>query len=246
MNAEITLMILFLAQAAVPSPVLQLAQIERRVAAELDRLPDYTCAETVERKITMPTGRKTKPFDTLKLDVAFIGGKELYGKRGATIDAKSPGDIYRWGASSNGEFAGHLRTIFVQRGATIKYARKERMDGRNVVRWDYVVPYLSSGWDLQFEKTRARVGSQGTFWTDPKTLDLLRIEFDAIEIPSDFPVAAVREDIRYGQVRLGERTALLPRNSTLVVNDRDGSVNSNVTRFSQCREYHSQSEISFK
>ena len=241
------LLLLLWAQAVVSPPVLQLARVERRVSLELERLPDYTCTETIERKVTMPTRRITKPFDTLKLDVAFIGGRELYGKQGAgAMEHSSPGDMYRWGATSNGEFAGHLRTIFVQRGATISYGRVERMDGRNAVRWYYTVPYLSSGWWLQYEKQRARVGSQGTFWTDPKTLDLVRVEFDAIEIPPEFPVAAVRVGIWYEMVRMGKRSVLIPQRSTLLVHDRDGTVNSNVSRFSRCREYHAESEISFK
>jgi hypothetical protein len=59
------------------------------------------------------------------------------------------------------------------------------------------------------------------------------------------PVASISESIHYGRARIGSADFLLPRDHELVVTDLDGNENRNLTSFTACREYASQSSISF-
>ena len=62
-----------------------------------------------------------------------------------------------------------------------------------------------------------RAGSQnlaaayvGSVWVDPNTARVLRIEMQARNLPSDFPMDTVETALDYSNVRLGETSFLLP------------------------------------
>jgi len=50
----------------------------------------------------------------------------------------------------------------------------------------------------------------GSVWVDPNTARVLRIEMQARNIPSDFPMDTVETALDYSNVRLGETSFLLP------------------------------------
>jgi hypothetical protein len=65
-----------------------LARVKEHERATFEHIPDYACLETIGRF------RKSsiRPFDTLHLEVAVVGGKELFARKGA---AQFQGDDYR-------------------------------------------------------------------------------------------------------------------------------------------------------
>jgi hypothetical protein len=73
------LLALFLASilAAQPTPD-QLAQIRRRMQERLEHLANLTCLETIHRSASGRGGR-SGGSDTLRLEVAFVHGKEREG-----------------------------------------------------------------------------------------------------------------------------------------------------------------------
>lgn len=60
------------------SPVL-LDSVKARAQENLKRLPDYTCTENVERSLQGRRERRLRHRDTVRLNVAYVGGKELFG-----------------------------------------------------------------------------------------------------------------------------------------------------------------------
>src|SRR5882762_5619802 len=71
-----------LAQSELAPEVLQLSRIKLLMKEHLLRIANFTCLETIERSGPDQTGRMTKR-DTLRLEVAFVDGKELYSWLGA-------------------------------------------------------------------------------------------------------------------------------------------------------------------
>src|SRR5437764_679954 len=69
--------------------LLLLAKIKVKMAENLGRLPNYTCQQTIERSRRRPPGRKFEMLDTVRLEVALVEGKELYGWPGADRIAES-------------------------------------------------------------------------------------------------------------------------------------------------------------
>jgi hypothetical protein len=243
-----TFVLLFLlVQSTVPREVVQLARIKHDMSAVLNKMPDYTCEEIVQRSTMEKGSKKFRDVDTMRLDVAFVGGREFFGKHEAgQIDKTHPSSLTGHGVTSNGEFVGHARTVFADNASTIRYFGPEESQGRKALRWDYVVPLLSSGWTLNYAGRLTRVASKGSFWVDRESLDLLQLDVEATEIEPGFPIAGTRLSIRYGKVKLGEKFVLIAEESDLLLSGANGSLERNVVQFKRCKEYGVESVISFE
>jgi hypothetical protein len=181
---------LILAQSTVAQDVIQLARIEHEMSAVLANMPNYTCEETIERSIREKGMPAFKVSDTLRLNVAFVGGKELFGRRDAArIDKSHPNSFTGHGVTSNGEFVGHARSVFMDNGATIRYFGADETKGRAALRWDYAISLLMSGWTLQYAGRVTQVASKGSFWVDAKSLEILQLDVNATQIEEAFPIA---------------------------------------------------------
>jgi hypothetical protein len=237
---------LFLAQSSVPNEVVQLARIKHDMAAVLSKMPNYMCEEIIDRSAREKGAKKFRDVDTMRLDVAFVGGKEVFGKHTAgKIDKSHPFGLTGHGVTSNGEFTGFARSVFTDNVATMRYFGPEQLDGRAALRWDYSIPLLTSAWTLIYAGRLTTVATKGSFWVDPESLELLQLDVIASEIEVGFPMAATHLSIGYGKVRLGRDIALIPQRSELLVTGSDGKLERNVVQFRRCREYGAETVISF-
>src|SRR5438105_1725878 len=88
-----------------PEHVLNLSKIRRRMAEHLNRLPNYTCLETLERRVAHGSG-KWRPLDLIHVDVAVVDGRELYSWPGKqSFDDRSVVEMVKGGLISDGDFA---------------------------------------------------------------------------------------------------------------------------------------------
>jgi hypothetical protein len=55
-----------------------LARARYHMAQTLQRMPNYTCTQTVERMVRKAPSRRIEMMDVLRLEVALAGGRELY------------------------------------------------------------------------------------------------------------------------------------------------------------------------
>jgi hypothetical protein len=67
-----------------PPWVLLLARVKQHARATFEHIPDYACLETVHRFQRPRDDMPFRSIDTLRLEVASVGGKELFARRGAT------------------------------------------------------------------------------------------------------------------------------------------------------------------
>jgi hypothetical protein len=246
MTQETKLLFLFIAQSTVPQEVVQLARIKHDMSEVLAKVPNYICTETIERSVRKRGAPQFRVTDALRLNVAFIGGKEVYSWHGAQrIDRSDPIRLVGSGVMSTGEFATHARAVFHDNAATFRYIGAETWRGQAALRWDYSIPYLFSGWALNDDLATTRVASNGSFRVSAKSLDLLHLEIDASEIEAGFPMSAAHTSIEYAKVHLGSRFVLVPQSTTLLVTESDGSQYRNQGQFSQCHEYGAEAAISF-
>jgi hypothetical protein len=240
------LIFLFVAQSTVPQEIIQLARIKHDMSAILAKVPDYTCTETVERSVRKKGTLQFKVTDALRLEVAFIGGQEVYSWHGARrIDRSDPIGLVGSGVVSNGEFATHARAVFHDNIAKFRYIGADTWRGEAALRWDYSIPYLFSGWTLSHNSATTRVTSNGSFQVSAKSLELLHLEIDASQIEAGFPISAAHTSIEYAKIRLGSKLVLVPQTTDLLLTESDGSQHRNLAQFSQCHEYSAEAAISF-
>ena len=234
------------AQHEVAPEVLLLARIKTKMAENLARQPNYTCLQTIERSRRRAPSQRYQLVDTLQLEVALVEGKEMLAWPGAgQFEERELREVVPTGAISSGGFALTTRAVFLSHQPVFAYAGEEECDGRRCVRYDFQVGSLSSGYSLRVGSATAIVPYHGSFWADPETLDLLRLETHADDIPPDLRLESSGEQLEYARVRIGESSFLLPRKVVMTMVGLDGSASRNETRFSDCREYVGESFISF-
>ncbi|MCC6340848.1 MAG: hypothetical protein IT166_01540 [Bryobacterales bacterium] len=235
------------AQAKLPDETVLLARIRARAAENLRRLPNYTCLETIERSMRRAASRRFELIDLVRLEVAYVDGKELFAWPGSrTFEDRDITEMVSEGAIGNGSFALHVRGIFLSNSALFQYAGQVTLDGRAAIRFDYHVPRVRSGYKLRVKPEEGIAGYKGSFWIDPRTLDLMRLDVDIDDIPSNIPVAAGRESLEYAPAAIGGKDFLLPRRSELMLTGLDGNESRNYLHFSGCREFTGESVINFE
>ena len=159
-----------------PPGVLLLARVKAHMRAELARLPNCSCLETVHRDYQR-AGGKMRPLDTVRLEVLYSDRHELYASPGdRAFSNHEPIDFVGSGTIGNGHFALFLSEIASQ-GSSMSYEYKgeEVLMGRRLAHYDYRVPLSMSGHTIHLPEGHGKVGVKGSFWADPATYDIVRI-----------------------------------------------------------------------
>jgi hypothetical protein len=227
-----------------PPEVLTLARIHDRVREAVERLPDCTCVETVAR-FRKSAGQQLKPVDRVVLQILFSGGKELYASPGDTHWETNPFTFVASGMISNGLFALNLKTIFLNNHSIIRYKGEESLVWHRETRYDFQISRMWSGYTVQRGGASGAAAMRGSFWADPETHDLLRLEFHADEIPPELRYADVSTTIYYNRVRIGENDVLLPQTADMRTIGVDGVENHNLIEFTHCQGFHAESTLVF-
>jgi hypothetical protein len=238
---------LLLAFAAVdPADVLP-ERIRQRVAENLARLPDYTCLMTIDRSARGPEGGNWRAVDRLRLEVSFVGGKELYSWPGARKFEDRPiHDLVGPGALiGNGDFALHSRALFIRRTASITCGGEADHGGRRWLECRFDVPPDRSEYSLQMDGVSAVTPYHGRVLVDPKTLDLHRIEITADRVPKQVGLRKSTHNLEYAVVRIGGTDFLLPRASEVTLTENNWQESRNRTEIGSCRQYAGAATISF-
>jgi hypothetical protein len=183
--------------------------------------------------------------DRVVLQILFSGGKELFASPGDTHWETSPFAFLASGMMGNGLFALHLRSVFLDNQAIIRYKGDESPTGRREARYDFTISRMSSGYIVQHAGASGEVAERGSFWADPEMYDLRRLEFHAEEIPPELLYANVSTAIDYGRVRIGESDVLLPRAADMRTIGVDGEENLNHIEFTHCQGFHAESTLVF-
>ena len=230
-----------------PSPeIILFNQIQARVAENLSRLPNYTCSQTIERFKRSKPGARVETVDTIRLEVAYVGGRQLFGWPGSNkIDEPDINKFIGRGTSGNGDFAIFPRNLFLRRGAKFYYGGRTELDGKPAFRFNYRVPQSVETYQLQTSWGQALVGYEGSFWVDAVTLDLMRLTSAADDIPAKLRLKSTITVLDYGRVAVGRSTFLLPKGSELTMVESDGVEYRNRNTFSSCHQFTGESVIKF-
>jgi hypothetical protein len=216
------------------------------MAGNLQRLPNYTCLQTIERVERAGLNRKARLLDVVRIEVALVNGKELFAWPGSGrfVDTEIS-QMVTGGAIGTGNFALHAKAIFQTNSPRFTYAGEGDWNGRPAHRWDFVVAQRQSGYTLRVSGKEAVVGYHGSFWADRQSLDLLRLEVHADDIPPELGLDAAADAVEYGRADIGGQSFLLPVRSELRMVGLDASMNENRTRFASCRQYAGESTLLF-
>jgi len=238
------------AQSLAPE-VLLLARIKSHMREELSNLPNYTCLETITRFHKRAGSRnrfpaQMRPLDVVRLEIVYSNHREWYGSPGGrSLSADNPFGFVGSGMIGTGAFALALNSLLEK--ATMRHRGEEAMDGRTTVRYDFHLPRFLKGPVISVPGGSDTVGEEGAFWVDPHSLDFIRLESHATEIPPYLPVEAESEIVNYARTRIGERNVLLAQQADLhLALETSGEENYDRLEFTHCRAFFAESTVRFE
>jgi len=199
--------------APVPSLPPSAPLIDRARVATLQfsqKLPNFICQEFMSRFTRQGRGEKTLQ-DIVSAEIIYEDGNETY--RNVKINNR-PTDKHLQdidGAWSTGEFASALLDLFHPASkAHFSSGRASAIAGLSARVYDYRVLAANSNWRLQIGSQSVKPGYTGSIWVDPNTARVLRIERQARNIPSDFPIDTAESAIDYSFVMIEGKSFVLP------------------------------------
>jgi hypothetical protein len=227
--------------------VLLLAHIKSHMREELSRVTNYTCLETTARFHSESGGHsKMQPLDTVRLEVAYANHHEWFGSPGdGSFSEDNPAAFIGSGMIGNGVFAITLNNMFVSDVAMFTYRGEETLGGRKVVRYDFRLPRLIDSFRITLAEGSGSVGEHGSFWADTQSLDLIRLEYQADEIPAYLPLQEMAISVNYARTRIGESNVLLAQEADTHMLKTTGEENFSHLEYTHCRTFSAQSEIRF-
>ena len=223
----------------------QLARFMEKVRQDMTGVRDCTCLETIERSRRRPPRNDFAPIDTVRLEVSTVAGKELFASPGRRFDDRDMASLIRSGTVGSGMFSTFVQNLFVKRKGTLRFVKQENVAGHRLVRYDFRVTRQESGFKLQVANISEMVAGKGSFWFDPASLDLVRLEIHGEDIPYDLHLDDALVRVDYARTHIGQSDALLPTRSELTLTYISGDADRAAIGFSQCREYRSDSSIDF-
>jgi hypothetical protein len=226
--------------------LLLLTRIKTNMASTLRKQPNYTCVQQIERSQRRLPRQRFELVDMLRLEVALVGGKELFAWPGSKkFEDTELRQLVSGGAIGNGNFALHAHAVFMSNGPVFTYRGEENLDGRKTARFDFAISLLNSGYHIRVNNREAIVAYHGSFWADAETGDVQRLVVDADDLPATLGLSRAIDRMDYARVRIGGGDFLLPSGSELTMIDLNGNENRNRTRFTGCRQYTGESVLSF-
>jgi hypothetical protein len=223
-----------------------LARITAHTLRELARLPDCTCLETLLREHKQPAEKgEMRPLDTVRLEVLYSRNHELYASPGDEHWEENPAAFPAAGLVGTGPFALYLRAIFGSGDAAFTESASTALPAPPAVRYDFRIPRSARVHHMQVPGGEGFVGIKGSFWADPVSLDLLRLETESDEIPPELPVVFFTAAVTYARVQIGGRDVVLPQSGEMHMLNSSGQEDRDRIEFTHCRSFHTESSVSF-
>jgi hypothetical protein len=225
--------------------------IRKATEAALDfteTLPNYVVQEVISRYESTSRPVSWHAVDVVSTDVVYENGKEDYRNIKINDKPSSKSAAEQSGAWSSGEFGSLLIDLFSPAtAADFHFTRDGRAGGIEAKIYDFEVKRENSHWTLHFASQSFEPAYRGSTWIDPKTGRVLRIEIEAVNLPSEFPTDHVESATDYQYVRLGgAQQFLLPVHSEVLSCQRGTPYCSkNSIDFRNYHKYTGESSVQF-
>lgn len=243
-----------------------LNQARGKIVENIDRLPKYTCLQTVHRSrfqmfppvqasncghVQISSTAKIQPqmmlawTDRFKLDVTVSDGAEIFSWAGAGhFQSEDVESIVGAGMAGTGDFGPFLMSIFGGSASQYDYLGVEQVKGRDFAVYRYHVPVSSSHYQVRTgsqPEDRANMAYDGKFWIDPQSAELSRMTIEVPNPPRASQTCRIETTIDYRRARIGHSEFLLPQLTLLKLWAVEGERHENRIEYASCREFQSES-----
>jgi hypothetical protein len=202
-----------------------------------ENLPNFICQEVMARY--RQRGREETSLDVVSAEIIYDHAKESYRNVKINDRPTDTGLEEISGSWSTGEFASTLLLLFSpDTNARFRSAGATSISGISAQVYDFEVPRENSRWTLHVDSQTLVPAYAGSVWVDPSTARVLRIEMQARNIPSDFPMDTIESAVNYSHVWIGGTSFLVPVHAESLGCPRGpGDCSHNVIDFRNYHEY---------
>jgi len=183
-------------------------------------------------------------LDTVRLEVVYSDHREWYASPGdRKLSVDNPVTFIGSGMIGNGVFGLTLHNII--EGARFMYRGEDRLHGRTAVKYDFQLSALLKGLAISVPGGEGIVGEEGSLWFDPQSLNLVRLESRAEEIPPYLPLDEASTNVDYARMRIGSHDVLLAQHADIHMLTTSGLEDFDLLEFTHCRAYSAESVLRF-
>ena len=161
-----------------------------------------------------------------------------------SFDADSPDLLLDGGFSGTGDFASFVISIFTSSAAVFEY--KGPCEGSPCVRYSYDLPVSESRYIVKSSSSEATVGFHGTFDVNPQTADLISLTVIPTDVSKSVQAACdIRTQMTYAKAEAGAGLFTVPASTEKEYLSKDGALFRDRVLYEGCREYRSESTLTF-
>lgn len=212
-----------------------------------DKLPNFLAEENMARFARETNAQGWTSLDVVSAEIIYENGQESYRnlKINGSPTTKKIEELS--GAWSTGEFATTLNGLLhPDTHAQFRDGGDTAINGVRARVFDFEVEQENSHWKVQAGTQSLTAAYQGSLWIDPDTGRALRVEIQARNLPSDFPMDVVESAVDYSAVRIAGNAVLMPvRAESLGCQRGTHACSRNVIDFRNYRKYSSDTKIIF-
>lgn len=240
-------------------------RVRQHVMDDISRLPNFTCVETVTRRVYASPANGRAPscekivrerqtespkqplesMDRLRLDVAIADKQEVFSWIGAArFESTDLRQLVGGGQAIVGDFGSMLLAIFAQH-PSMHFERERKIGNQRLFEYSYQTPVDASQYYLRVGTQQITTAYEGSVFLDPVAADVVRVTVRSAVLPESTGYCQVAKELDYVRLRIGAADALIPHEATSWALDRDGVDMSNNGVYSRCREYLGESVLSF-
>lgn len=233
-----------------------LAKAREATLAAVGDMPDFVVKQDIVRSAAYAGTNNFRNLDKLIVAVSYrASGNEEYkvlSVNGILQNNETSKQSYEQvgGTSSTGEFVTVLALIFKPESETkFEVVDTDLIRNRNTIVFDF---------SIELEKAKQRItasgyltdstlsGMKGRIWIDRQNFRVLRVESQATEIPTTFPIRAANRTIDYDWVTISDEKFLLPTVSDVRLTFRERSdvfETRNLIRFKNYQKYGTEIKV---
>ncbi len=174
-------------------------------------LPDFMVEELVWRYQGQGSNPDWRAVDWVTVDVRSVDGRESYTNIRLKGKPAKEEQLIDKGSWSSGEYSSTLLDLFSPATAAVfQFEGVTTIATTGVRKYTYRVAKDHSHWRIDVEGDKIQPAYKGTVFVDPRSMRVMRIEMQAVNLPSDYPLDTVEGDIDYGLARIGSDYYLMP------------------------------------
>ena len=214
----------------------------------ISSLPNYLCVQVIDRYVSFRSADDFRKEDKVLVKLSYNNGQEnykVYNVNGQMVDTNLE---TLNGAVSSGEFGSLMKSVFSPKSqAEIAWARWGRLRGKVLAVYSYFIDSGHSDYTLDYDRGAQRIYTayKGLIFVDENTGVIYRITFEAVDIPSTFPIKEAQTKLDYDDQKIGDNTFILPLYADIRMQGPNSVYTKNEERFTLYQKFGSESSIKF-